>query len=47
MAKTEPRDKEKFREGWLQSCHGCGDPEGMVRGYRGKSPSEDLNVHRP
>ena len=34
-------------EGSLQSCDEFGDPEGMARGYRGKSPSEHLNVYRP
>ena len=47
MTATVSRDKANLREGLLQSCEGCGDLEGIVRGYRGNSPSDDLNVHRP
>ena len=47
MTATVAQRKANLREGSLQSCDGCGDPEDMVHGYRGKSLSEDLNVHRP
>ena len=38
MTATVAQRKAKLREGSLQSCDGCGDPEGMVRGYRGNHP---------
>ena len=47
MTATVAQRKANLREGLLQSCDWYGNLEDMVHGYRGKSPSEDLNVHRP